>query len=117
MVSGLGTNRGIPLGVEVVNRTAVTPIQRRCCRGSIGVLGSYTSLFGYHPLDGHRNKLVMATWPRQIQSHVMDREVVVVAGNEEYRYRCIHCGAEIDDPTDPGSELQICDRDPLLPMR
>ncbi len=59
----------------------------------------------------------MATWPRQIQTHVVDREFVVVAGNEEVRYRCIHCGIEIDDPYEPGEELEICDRDPLQPIR
>lgn len=80
------------------------------------MLGSRTSLFGDHPLDGHRDTRLMALWPRQIQSHVIDREVVVVEGTEEYRYRCIHCDTEIDDPNEPEKELGICDREPLHPI-
>lgn len=108
---------GFHPAVRVINTAAVTRYRDATAGGSIGMLSNRTPLFGPHPLACHRNIPLMAIWPRQIQSHVMDREVVVVAGKEEYRYRCIHCGVEIDDPTEPDPGLEICDRDPLLPMR
>lgn len=51
----------------------------------------------------------MGEWPKRVEGHFIDRELVSKTRGVEYRFHCIKCGLRITNPDEPSLKLKPCD--------
>lgn len=51
----------------------------------------------------------MGDWPKRLEGHYIDRELVAMTGEVDYRYHCIKCGLHVEDLDESALKLQPCD--------